>query len=115
MTIRVELPAASWRPEYEVAVSRIGRIADVARPLSRLERAMESSLFRRAMVLVVLAILWEAYATYLDNDLLFPRFSATMAALWSQSTDGPLLGRTLFSLQLLAVGYAIGIALAGAL
>jgi NitT/TauT family transport system permease protein len=115
MSIVGEATIAAWRPEYEVPVSNVGTIADVARPLSRLERLTQNSLFRRLMVLVVLAVIWEAYASYLNNDLLFPRFSETMVALWTQSWHGPLLSRTLFSLEILAVGYSIGIVLAGVL
>src|SRR5207344_2207177 len=46
------------------------------------------------------------------NELLFPTFLATVAALRDAFVTGPLLGRTLTTLQVLLTGYACGLALA---
>ena len=43
----------------------------------------DNSLFRKLVLLAVLAAAWEAYARWLANPLLFPTFSATVVALVS--------------------------------
>ena len=67
------------RPEviYEVSTAGIGV---VQRPLSFGQRLANQGALRKALVLAVLALLWEGYARWLGNDLLFPTFSATVAA-----------------------------------
>jgi len=65
---------------------------------------------RRASILIGLAILWQAYALYLNNPLLFPTFSATLVALWQGIGSGVLLARAAFSLHVLLLGYIAGIA-----
>jgi len=64
---------------------------------------------RRASILIGLAILWQAYALYLNNPLLFPTFSATLVALWQGIGSGVLLARASFSLHVLLLGYIAGI------
>jgi NitT/TauT family transport system permease protein len=68
---------------------------------------------RRLIVVVVLCVLWEAYARYLNNSLLFPTLTETVEALYDALVRGPLIERTLTSLQTLLMGYAAGLALAG--
>jgi NitT/TauT family transport system permease protein len=67
---------------------------------------------RRALLLIVLAMIWEGYARWLDNDLILPAFLDTLHALWNGFATGPLWPRTLNSLELLARGYLLGAALA---
>ena len=69
---------------------------------------------RKLALLVVLALIWEVYARWLDNPLLFPTFTATLAAFVEAIASGVLLGRALTSLRVLLIGYAVGIALRGA-
>src|SRR5262245_60480232 len=87
--------------------------ADVARPLTFFERIINITAVRRALVLVVLAIAWESYARFAANPLLFPSLSETLVAFWDAAAHGPLIDRTLTSLQVLAGGYALGLLLAG--
>jgi NitT/TauT family transport system permease protein len=100
------------RPERVIALDTMGAVGDVARPLTPFERIANITAVRRLVVLAVLIAAWEGYARFLDNPLLFPSFSETVAALWDSAWRGPLLDRTLTSLQVLAVGYALGLALA---
>src|SRR5215216_1431989 len=100
------------RPERVIALDAMGTIGDVARPLTPIERITNITAVRRLIVLVVLAIAWEAYARFSANPLLFPSFSDTLVAFWDAIWQGPLIDRTLTSLQVLAAGYAAGLALA---
>jgi sulfonate transport system permease protein len=70
---------------------------------------------RKSLVFVLLAAVWQGYATVLDNKLLFPTFTATLGALWDGTVHGELLARAWFSLHVLLVGYAIGLLCAAVL
>jgi NitT/TauT family transport system permease protein len=70
---------------------------------------------RKAILLVLLAIVWEVYARVLDNELLFPTFSATIAALLGSIASGELPRAVLHTLTLLLEGYAAGLVLAAIL
>ena len=88
---------------------------EVERQLSVAERLWNNAALRKGLILIVLALIWEAYARYLDDALLFPTLSDTLKALFDHIIDGSLFARTWTSLQVLLLGYAIGIALAGIL
>ncbi|NDB66458.1 MAG: ABC transporter permease [Methylocystaceae bacterium] len=75
----------------------------------------QNSFIRKCVILIALIILWEGYGRWLDNALLFPTFSDTIEALKDRILDGSLLNRTRTSLQILIMGYVIGVALAGIL
>ncbi len=100
------------RPEREVTLDAMAAVGDVARPLTPLERISNITLVRRLFVLLVLAILWEGYARYSANPLLFPSLSETLSAFWDAAARGPLIERTLTSLTVLAGGYTLGLAAA---
>lgn len=80
-------------------------------PLPWWERVYRNDAARRVFVLLVLASVWEGYARHLDNDLLFPTLSATLAAFWQELTAGTLASRAWTSISVLLVGYAIGFVL----
>ena len=101
------------RPERVITLSDLGAIGDVARPLPLAERILRLTAVRRLIVVVVLALLCQLGALYIDSTLLVPTLSETLAALWDATVNGPLIERTLTSLQILLVGYAAGLALAG--
>ena len=75
-------------------------------------RLWDSTAFRRAVILLVLAACWEVYGRVLDNPLLFPPLSATLAELMDGISDGTLIDRTATSLRVLAIGYCAGVAAA---
>ncbi len=103
------------RPEYERKVVVTGPIGDVARPLSPWERLGNVTALRRLLVLALVAALWEAAATWQNNPLMFPTFSATMTALWDGIWRENLLSMAWVSLSVLLKGYAIAVVLAMAL
>jgi NitT/TauT family transport system permease protein len=100
------------RPERIVTLDAVGAIGDAARPLSLFERLAENTIVRRLVILVVLGAIWQAYATWVANPLLFPTLTETLDALWEAIVRGPLVERTLTSIQVLLMGYGIGLALA---
>ena len=99
-----------YRQEIDAAASGI-----VEKPLSRWERLGNNTAARKLALLVVLALLWEGYARWLNNPLLFPTFTATLSALAEATASGVLPGRAVTSLRVLLIGYAIGIFCAGVL
>jgi NitT/TauT family transport system permease protein len=101
------------RPEFENPVTPPPVSLAVERRLPLLERLWAVRGVRRAAVLLLLAGLWEAYGAHLGNQLMLPRFSEMLLALWDGLQHGPLLARTASSLSVLLVAYAAGIALAG--
>jgi NitT/TauT family transport system permease protein len=66
----------------------------------------------RVLLLAALATAWQAYALWLDNDLLFPSFTATLQALWQATRSGELPDRIATSVKVLGLGYAAGLAAA---
>ena len=87
----------------------------IAAPLGAWQKLYAIGGVRKSFVLVVLAIVWEAYARYLDNELLFPTFSATASALAAGVLSGELPGAALYTITLLLKGYLAGLAIAAVL
>ena len=87
----------------------------VEKPLSFWERLYNQAWLRKIAILAVLALSWEAYGRYLDNDLLFPTFTATVAAFAHNVADGTLPARAWSSVKVLLMGYALGVLIATAL
>lgn len=99
------------RPEYDRPLPPfIATVLERRRPL--LERLAGQGWLRKGLILVVLALLWEALARWQDNDLLLPTFLATVQALFEGLASGELIERARLSLVVLAQGYAAGLALA---
>jgi NitT/TauT family transport system permease protein len=87
-------------------------IAEIALPLSTAERIWNQALVRKVLILLLLAVVWQVYASRLNNTLMFPTFSTTAVALWDALLKGELGSRVLVSIRVLLGGYAIGILLA---
>jgi NitT/TauT family transport system permease protein len=108
-----ETPAP--RPEFECTPSDAAAIGSVERPLSFVERVVANDGVQRLAILLVMVAVWELYARWLDNPLLFPTFTETIATFWRDVSSGVLINRTVTSLRTLAIGYGIGLALAALL
>jgi len=106
------LHAPPVRAEFENATLDAAQTGEVARPLSLWERVTNIDWVRRIFILVVLAVVWESYARYVNNSLMFPTFLETVQALWEATTRGPLLDRVFTSIKVLLMGYGAGLALA---
>ena len=101
------------RPEFiRKSVDTTNTYGVVEKPLSLFERIYERNWLRKLFILVLLAAAWQAYATYVNNVLLFPTLSETFDALIDAIRSGGLLRRAWFSISLLLQGYAIGLLLA---
>lgn len=106
--------AIMQRPEF--IRESLGEARDIVqKPLSKWERIYGQGWVRKLMLLAALAVIWEIYARYLENELLFPTFMATLQAMWNAVSSGELLSRVWVSLKVLLTGYSIGIALAALL
>ena len=102
------------RPEYvrDVEVSAFGV---VQKPLTAREKIFRIGVVRKSLLLLILAIIWEVYATILDEPLLFPKFSDTLLSFFHNILNGVLLERGWFSIKILIIGYVAGLLLAGML
>jgi NitT/TauT family transport system permease protein len=92
--------------EYTVAAPTL-RAADPLPPLA--QRAWQQAWLRKTLILILLAILWEAAARWTDNDLLLPTFLQTARAFVDGIVNGELLDRMRISLAVLVQGYLAGI------
>ena len=89
-----------------------GDPAAVERKLSLPELLWNDGFVRKGAIIVFLAIVWEAYGSYLDNPLLFPTFHDTVITMFEKVKDGTIPMRAWASLKVLFMGYGAGIALA---
>jgi NitT/TauT family transport system permease protein len=105
-------PPIRQEVEYAVAAPQL-RVADPVLPLA--QRAWQQSWLRKALILLVLAALWEAAARWQANDLLLPSFLQTADAFVQGILSGELLARVRTSLAVLLQGYVAGIVAAFAL
>lgn len=96
------------RPEYEIALEPLPP-RESERPLPLATRVWQQAWLRRALILVVLAVLWEIVACWQDNDLLLPTFLQTAKALVEGLASGELVEKTRISLAVLLQGYALGV------
>ncbi|MHB8267667.1 ABC transporter permease [Bradyrhizobium sp.] len=99
----------------EIVRDQTAQFAVVQKPLSTIERIYNQVWLRKLLILVVLATIWEAYGRFLNNDLLFPTFSATARAFFDAILSGVLPARAWASIKVLLMGYACGVVLAALL
>ncbi len=102
----------SARPEFEIEPVDSGSIGEVERPLSLFERIATNETVQRFAILVVLILVWELYARWLNNSLLFPTFTDTIGTFFRDIKNGVLINRTITSMRTLVIGYAFGLAIA---
>ncbi|MBF8743649.1 ABC transporter permease [Pseudomonas guariconensis] len=102
------LPA---RQEYEVQLAPLPDVT-LERRLPLAQRLWQHGWLRKAVILLVLAAIWEGIARYQGNDLLLPSFLQTTTALWDGLLSGELPAKVGVSLVVLLKGYVLGIVLA---
>ena len=110
-----ESAATLARPEILREPVTSGAFGVVEKPLSGWERIANLGYVRKLVILVALAVIWEVYARWLNNPLLFPTFSSTFEAFIDGLFGGPLFAKAVTSLRVLLMGYAAGIVCAAAL
>jgi NitT/TauT family transport system permease protein len=102
------------RPEIVYDLSE--ELVDVRdRQRSLLSRLTDNGAVRKSVLLVILAAAWEIYARIIDNELVLPTFSSTVAALFAGLASGELPAAAGYTLSLLFKGYAAGLAIAAVL
>jgi NitT/TauT family transport system permease protein len=102
------------RPEF-VRDVEAGAFGVVEKPLTLWEKTYNNAALRKGALLLLLAAVWQGYATILGSALLFPKFSDTLAAFFGGVRSGVLLQRGAYSVRVLLQGYAAGMLLAGLL
>jgi NitT/TauT family transport system permease protein len=100
------------RPEYLCDTIASGDIGVVQKPLTVWQRLVSQAWLRKAFILLVIGIAWQAYAYQLNNPLLVPTFTATLEALQAGIVSGDIPEKVANSIALLLKGYAIGLVLA---
>ena len=106
--------ASIERPDVVYTLAPTG--FDVAaKPLSTWEQLYANGAVRKTVLLFLLAMVWEVYARWLANPLLFPTFFATLIAFSSSIASGDLPRAAWFTIKMLLTGYAAGSALAAVL
>ena len=103
------------RPPVEYDVIAFTGADAVERPIPTWQRVLNRAWVRKIMLIIGLAIIWQVYSSYLDNDLLFPTFSDTITAFWTNIRNGVLPNRAWSSVRVLLMGYVVGVSLAGIL
>ncbi len=84
----------------------------VVRELSLIQKLWSDAFVRKTVIILLLALAWEIYGRLLDNPLLFPTLSDTIAAFIDRIGDGVLIDRAWTSIKVLLIGYGLGIILA---
>ncbi len=83
--------------------------------ISRWTRFWDIGAVRKTFLLILLALIWEGYARWLNNPLLFPTFVDTVQAFIAAMVSGELPKAASYTIQLLLKGYAAGLAVAALL
>jgi NitT/TauT family transport system permease protein len=105
----------TFRPEiYREPMSQ-EKFWIVEKPLTPFERLYNQNWLRKLFVLIVIAVCWELYARWLDNELLVPTFSATVRALVHGIASGVILTRAVLSIKVLLMGFSAGVFIAALL
>jgi NitT/TauT family transport system permease protein len=92
---------------YRTPTGAGGKVV-IRRSLPLPEQLYNMSGLRKLFLLVALAIVWEVYARYVDNELLFPTFSSTIEPMVTNLANGVLISRVWVSLRILLMGYGLG-------
>ncbi len=106
---------AALRPEIVRELSGSEEFGVVQKELTVFEQLFNQVWLRKCVILVLIAIVWEAYGRHLDNPLLVPTFSDTVIALWGGLKSGVLIDRAHTSVNVLLIGFSVGVFLAAVL
>jgi NitT/TauT family transport system permease protein len=96
-------------PDTVIASPRLEQAeAAIDRPLPAWQRLAAQSWARRGLLLVILALVWQVYADWAANPLMFPSFTTTARAFGDALVRGTLLAKAWTSVKVLLLGYGIG-------
>jgi len=103
------------RPEFVRESIETSAFGVVEKPLTAWEKVYGNAAFRKLTLLLIMAVIWQLYASWLKNPLLFPTFGATFTAFYENVMNGVIPQRAWFSVSVLLQGYALGLGLAALL
>ena len=104
-----EATAPVIRPERHARPVDAATFGVVEKPLSTWEKIYNVGAVRKLAILLLLALIWEVYARWLNNPLLFPTFGVTVQAFAEAVMSGELPGKAWTSVKVLLTGYSAGI------
>lgn len=88
---------------------------DVPIRLSVYEKAYNIPALRKALLLLLIMLLWQGYARFLDNELMFPSFLSVIKGVVQAVKSGEMVTRTVTSLRVIVLAYLGGVFAAGLL
>jgi len=115
MISEVGTRAPQPRPDFERDPIDASDIGEVEGSLAFSERLINNDAARRLAILIVLGLIWELYARWIDNPLILPTLGSTLTTFFHDFMSGVLIDRIATSLRSLMLGYLAGLFLAAAL
>jgi len=115
MMSEVGTRAPQPRPDFERDPIDASDIGEVEGSLAFSERLINNDAARRLAILIVLGLIWELYARWIDNPLILPTLGSTLTTFFHDLMSGVLIDRIATSLRSLMLGYLAGLFLAAAL
>jgi NitT/TauT family transport system permease protein len=100
------------RADFEQEPIDASDMGEVERSLGFAEKMINNDAVRRLAILLVLALIWELYARWVDNPLILPTLGSTLATFFHDIANGVLIDRIETSLRSLMLGYLSGLFLA---
>lgn len=115
-TVSKALAGRPARRQAEFIVSKRESVVPVVEQrLTLVERLWNHGWVRKSFLLLILASVWQIYASHIDNALLLPTFIDVMRALWQGIASGEIPERVLGTVEVLLWGYGAGLVLAAVL
>lgn len=102
----------SSRPEYVKSVENVHARLSVEQKLKITDRLYQNAFLRKSLIIFFLCAIWQGYAVWANNPLMFPTFTDTIFAFYTSMTEGTLLSQSLYSLRILLTAYGMGVAIA---
>lgn len=99
------------RPEYQQELVPLEDV-QLEHPLSLTQRLWNFTPLRKTLLIIVLALLWEAGARWQNNDLMLPGIIQIARAFIDDMYSGELPAKIAISLATLVKGYLVGSLLA---
>jgi len=90
-------------------------IKDVQIKLSIYEKAYNIPALRKALLLLLMILLWQGYSQFLGNELMFPSFLSVIEGLVQVVKSGEIVNRTVTSMRIIILAYMGGVITAGLL
>ncbi len=104
--------SATQRPEFERSPALPAGFGDIEQPRPLPAKVWGNEAVRKFTIILVLFAIWQFGSKYYSNNIAFPSGTETLQAFWENLRSLEILKATWSSLQVLSVGYGLGVALA---